>query len=138
MPDKSGLPLRACGARRREIGLARGGAWNRAVGPFLPLRAERSADQQGGENGDASRASSWLTPPAPLLGPANSRLPVAFRSTTRALPLLLPFFAWKPSTVTTSPIFIVARVQPLRISRFGLASSMPQLATFPCSSSTSM
>ena len=54
-----------------------------------------------------------------------------------AFPMLLPFLARKPSTVTTSPAFIEFRVQPALKSPFGPPISMPQFVTFPVSSLTS-
>jgi hypothetical protein len=56
-------------------------------------------------------------------------------------PLSLSAVLRRPSsrstTVTASPIFSDERVQPLRSSRFGLASSKPQFTTLPASSLTS-
>ncbi|MNC87111.1 hypothetical protein D3C83_28120 [compost metagenome] len=50
--------------------------------------------------------------------------------TVRALPVGLPSLARLPSTVTVSPIFMVLRVQPLRISPLGLPISIAQFVTF--------
>ena len=50
-------------------------------------------------------------------------------TTARALPYGEPSRARLPSTVTTSPIFSVLRVQPLRISPLGLPISNDQFVT---------
>src|SRR5688572_18031191 len=63
----------------------------------------------------------------PWLEPANRRLPLAASTTVLALPVGVPSLAIAPSTITTSPIFIVSRRQPLRIRMFGLPISIPQL-----------
>ena len=58
------------------------------------------------------RSVSAFAPPK--LEPAPSRWPVDASVTVRALPCGWPFFAWKPSTMTRSPIFIDVRFHPLR------------------------
>src|SRR5437867_7155493 len=55
--------------------------------------------------------------------------------TARALPNGLPSRARLPSTDTASPVFIVLRVQPARISALGFPISIAQLVTFPVFSS---
>ncbi len=50
---------------------------------------------------------------------APSFLPVAGIVTDRALACLVPSFASVPSTMTSSPTFMVLRVQPLRSKPFG-------------------
>ncbi|OLD16742.1 MAG: hypothetical protein AUJ01_10045 [Acidobacteria bacterium 13_1_40CM_3_65_5] len=75
--------------------------------------------------------SAWLDA-------ANNRLPVLASVTTRALPMCALSFARLASTVTTSPTLSVLRVQPARISPFGLPISRPQLMTAPSGSATSI
>src|SRR5262249_53542813 len=88
-------------------------------------------DGANGDRGQRPGVSVWLDA-------ANSRLPVADKVTTRALPTLAPSFAWEPSTCTSSPMCSVLRVHPWRISPFGLPISMPQLTTLPSVPVTSM
>src|SRR5690606_21259184 len=69
--------------------------------------------------------------------PLKSRLPFA-STTERAFPFRLPSRAREPLTVTVSPILRESRVQPRRISPFGLPSSSAQFWYSPSSPSTSM
>src|SRR5262245_450018 len=74
----------------------------------------------------------------PALEAAKRRWPVAASVTTRAFAMLGLSRARKPSTVTTSPMFIDFRVQPALMRAFGLPISIPQFVTVPASFLTSM
>ena len=74
--------------------------------------------------------SYWGLPRCSL-EPAPSFLPVDAIVTDRALACLLPSLASVPSTITSSPTFMVFLVQPLRSKPFGGPISRAQLVMFP-------
>src|SRR5437016_3603987 len=69
--------------------------------------------------------------------PSLDAAPSFFPSTVTVLVFrrLLPSLDTAPLKLTTMPTCIVLRVQPERISAFGLPISAPQLTSFPVASS---
>src|SRR5690606_6440498 len=121
-------PLRGLRSRRPQIGSAVRRERQGLVAVPRPLRARGGAERERAEQ-DGGEGSWRVHRPLPSLRPVSTVWPVVASTTVFAFAVGVPSRARKPSTVTTSPTFIESRFQPLRIRRFGLASSIAQFTT---------
>src|SRR6185436_18684605 len=83
------------------------------------------------------RAIGYFDPPGGFWL-AQTSSPVFANDTEAAFTVLVPFFAPKPSTLMTSPVFTLLRPQPSRSKSLMPTSSMAQLWALPLSSLASM